>query len=161
MNHFEEPMVSGHTENNPPATAAIIISEERHYLLQQRDNQPGIWYPGFWGLFGGAIDPGETPQTALRRELFEELHFIPQTLKYFTQIGFDLRGFNAGIRLRYFYEVSIEEKTIPSLQLNEGKAMKLFTRGELLQLSALTPYDSIALRLHLTQEVIWDSAGGF
>src|SRR5205085_11015572 len=55
------------------AVAALIVVDGSGYLLQRRDNVPQIFFPDHWGLFGGAIDPGETPEAALRRELREEL----------------------------------------------------------------------------------------
>ena len=66
------------------ASVALIVVDSANYLLQLRDQKPGIFYPGHWGLFGGALDPGETPDTALRRELFEELGFAPRDISYFT-----------------------------------------------------------------------------
>ena len=55
------------------AVAAIVVVDQDRYLMQLRDDIPGIWYPGHWGLFGGAIDTGEDEIAALRRELREEL----------------------------------------------------------------------------------------
>jgi len=55
------------------AVAAIIAVSEPGYLLQLRDERHGIWYPGYWGLFGGTAESGETAEMAIRRELAEEL----------------------------------------------------------------------------------------
>ena len=71
------------------ASVALIVVDSANYLLQLRDQKPGIFYPGHWGLFGGALDPGETPDAALRRELFEELGFAPRDISYFTEFAFD------------------------------------------------------------------------
>jgi 8-oxo-dGTP diphosphatase len=45
--------------------------------MQLRDNIPGIIYPGCWAFFGGHIDPGETPEEAVKRELLEEISYTP------------------------------------------------------------------------------------
>ena len=55
------------------AVAAIVVVDQDRHLMQLRDDIPGIWYPGHWGLFGGAFDTGEEEIAALRRELREEL----------------------------------------------------------------------------------------
>ncbi len=55
------------------AVALILVGETPRYLMQLRDQKAGIFYPGHWGLFGGAIDPGEAPEITLQRELTEEL----------------------------------------------------------------------------------------
>jgi hypothetical protein len=34
--------------------------------MQLRDENPSIVAPGCWGLFGGHLDPGETPEQSLR-----------------------------------------------------------------------------------------------
>ena len=51
------------------AVALIVVGHERRYLMQLRDQKSGIFYPGHWGLFGGATDPGESPEQTLEREL--------------------------------------------------------------------------------------------
>jgi 8-oxo-dGTP diphosphatase len=52
------------------ASAAIIDADNR-ILIQQRPE--GKSYAGFWEFPGGKLDPGETPEQALVRELHEEL----------------------------------------------------------------------------------------
>ncbi|AOX03074.1 NUDIX hydrolase [Moorena producens PAL-8-15-08-1] len=55
--------------------AIAILYRQGQFLMQLRDNIPGILYPGLWGLFGGHIEPGETPIEALKRELVEEISY--------------------------------------------------------------------------------------
>ena len=53
-----------------PVTAAIIIHDAK-YLAARR--APHKHMGGFWEFPGGKIDPGETPQESLAREIHEEL----------------------------------------------------------------------------------------
>jgi len=51
--------------------AAALIDGEGRVLLQQRP--PGKPMAGLWEFPGGKIEPGESPEAALARELHEEL----------------------------------------------------------------------------------------
>jgi 8-oxo-dGTP diphosphatase len=51
--------------------AAVIFNPRGEFLLAQRP--PGKAYAGYWEFPGGKVEPGETPETALIRELQEEL----------------------------------------------------------------------------------------
>ena len=50
-------------------TAAIIIKEGKVFATQRGY---GDW-KGWWEFPGGKMEPGETPQEALKREILEEL----------------------------------------------------------------------------------------
>ena len=66
------------TATAPPAersvvqvVAAVIFRADGQYLLAQRP--AGKVYAGYWEFPGGKIEPGESAQEALARELHEEL----------------------------------------------------------------------------------------
>ena len=57
----------------PKNAAAAIIIVNNKFLLQLRDNKNNIFFPNFWGLFGGAINKDEKFSDGLNREIQEEL----------------------------------------------------------------------------------------
>ena len=62
--------------------AVAMLEREGRWLLQLRDDIEGIVHPGTWGLFGGHLDPGETPEQALRRELEEEISWVAGEVRW-------------------------------------------------------------------------------
>ncbi len=49
---------------------------------------------------------------------------------------------------REFFEVRLLAPVVPSLRLGEGKAFDSFSRGQMLALPRLAPYDAFALWFH-------------
>jgi ADP-ribose pyrophosphatase YjhB (NUDIX family) len=54
-----------------PVVAAALVDLEGRVLLQQRPEGKSL--AGLWEFPGGKVEPGETPEAALIRELEEEL----------------------------------------------------------------------------------------
>ena len=69
---------------------ALIVDQNGRYLMQLRDNIPTITFPGYWSLFGGALENKETPVNGIRRELDEELSFAPLELDLFLSYTYSL-----------------------------------------------------------------------
>jgi 8-oxo-dGTP pyrophosphatase MutT (NUDIX family) len=130
------------------AVVAIIVVDDGRYLMQLRDNKPGIFYPDHWGLFGGAVDPGEDAEAALRRELMEELELEPRSLRYFTRMDFDFQRFGAGSVYRIYYEVPLPAGQLSALRLGEGRLMEVLGLPDILMDRRVVPYDSFAVWLH-------------
>ena len=130
------------------AAVAIIVVDEVNYLMQLRDQKPNIFYPGHWGLFGGAIEPEEDPAAGLKRELNEELGLDVTECRYFTNFTFDYG--QHGLVFRRFYEVKIAESELTCLTLREGAEMRAFPASEILNMPRVVPYDSFAVWLHVS-----------
>jgi 8-oxo-dGTP pyrophosphatase MutT (NUDIX family) len=128
--------------------ALILIKEDGRYLMQLRDDKPGIFYPDHWGLFGGAVEAGEQPIQALRRELQEELALCFDEAIFFTDLEFGLEKLGHGRPWRKFYEVTISAEDLPNLRLAEGSRMEAIAIEELLLERKTAPYDSYAIWLH-------------
>ena len=149
-----DPRLDLETPLTPGDAVAALIVVDGHYLLQLRDMKHGIFFPGHWGCFGGGVDPGETSEQALARELVEELGLELDAggLAPFTRFDFDF-GF-AGRRpiRRIFYEVAATRAELSRMTLGEGAEMRLFAPEAILTHAIeMTPYDAFALWMHINQ----------
>lgn len=129
------------------AVAALLQHEDGRYLMQLRDAKEDIFFPGHWGCFGGAVEPGEEPEQALRRELQEELGVEVATLSRFTQIEFDWRPLGHDATYRRYFEALVPDAAFRRIVLGEGAALRAFTVAELLG-ERVTPYDAFAVWMH-------------
>ncbi|MBI5290034.1 MAG: NUDIX domain-containing protein [Chloroflexi bacterium] len=112
------------------SATAILVDARGRFLLQHRDDKPGIDNPGLWGSFGGAVDPYETPAAGFLREMREELDWEPKQFELHVAGPYfpDRRGYGAsGARsqLIYIYTAPVDVP-FADLTLNEGQAMGFF-----------------------------------
>lgn len=133
------------------AVAAVIRLDDGRFLMQLRDARPDIWYPASWGCFGGAVDPGELPLDALRRELREELEYDVVKMTPVSTLEFDLRPVGLGKYYRAYYLVEMSEPERARLVLHEGERMGAFTYEELRAGMPVTPYDAFAVHLYFAR----------
>lgn len=130
------------------AVGALILVGDRGYLLQNRDERPGIWYPGHWGLFGGTAEPDESSEATLYRELDEELGFVPDNFNYFVDIALNF-SFAEGQLSRRVFEVELDESLVNRLDLREGRAMRVFAPEEISPKIPVVPFDRFVLDIHI------------
>lgn len=110
--------------NHKRVEVAIAILHANHrFLMQLRDNIPGIIYPGHWGFFGGHIDPGETPESAVMRELLEEISYTPPVVSKF-------RCYSDSDVIRHVFHAPLTVE-LHQLVLGEGWDMGLLTPQEI------------------------------
>ena len=67
--------------NSAAAVAAMIFNERGELLVVRRAVEP---YKGFYDLPGGFVDPGESVEEALIREVGEELDLVPESFSYYA-----------------------------------------------------------------------------
>jgi len=107
---------------------AFLHKDFDSYLLQLRDFKSSIIYPGHWGAFGGSIEKGESPKTALNRELMEEIGYSPEEINFFRK-GYQEEN---EIKLNVFMYYSSIDVSPANLRLAEGTDMGIFSRKEIL-----------------------------
>lgn len=110
-------------ETSGLGVSAILINRAGQVLLQQRDDNPAIRYPGHWSLFGGTIEEGESPAAAAAREVKEEIDYDMRNFGLFREfVQNNKREF------AFVGELSAE---LDELTLSEGQGMNLFYPSQL------------------------------
>ncbi|HEX6650408.1 MAG TPA: NTP transferase domain-containing protein [Pyrinomonadaceae bacterium] len=117
--------------------SAILMNSRGQALLQQRDDNPAIRYPGHWSLFGGTVENDETPAAAVAREVKEELDFDMRNFGLFREFVQNNKH-----EFAFVGELSAEPH---ELTLSEGQAMNLFDPSQLQEL-LIRPDDQETLR---------------
>jgi 8-oxo-dGTP pyrophosphatase MutT (NUDIX family) len=119
-----------------PSVAAIIHDDQGRLLLQKK-------HDGSWSLPAGAIEPGESPEQAVCREILEETGL--------KCIGSHIVGVYGGSNFRYTYPNSDQVEYVVILfkclarpyqeitDTNETELIRYFNRTEMPSLAL--PYD--------------------
>lgn len=99
------------------AVGAIATDPEGQVLLLVRAKDPG---KGMFGLPGGFIDPGETAEDALQREVLEEVQLEVTTYRYLVSYpnSYNYRGFELPVTDMFFV---VEVASFDTLQASDGE----------------------------------------
>jgi 8-oxo-dGTP diphosphatase len=111
--------------------ALAVLERNGRWLLQLRDDIEGIVFPGTWALFGGHLEPQETPLQALQRELLEEIRWRAGDLPFWFS-HHDPR------RIAHVFRAPLPVP-LEALELCEGQDMVLAGLDELRSGSVWSP----------------------
>ena len=105
--------------------AHAILTAEGNYVLQLRDENPDISEPGVWSLFGGGIEPAESKEEAIIREVQEELCITLQDFKLLCDFEYFEKTAEHHIYFHIFQsDISAQWE---KCRLLEGQAVKYFS----------------------------------
>jgi 8-oxo-dGTP diphosphatase len=113
--------------------AMVLLFDRRNRLLVYlRDKKPSIPFPDHWDFFGGHVEEGESPATALVREVREEIGIELEQWNFFRR--YVCTEGDAYPNIKHLYWAKID-KIAEELTLYEGQ-----------RLSSIAPEERSALR---------------
>ena len=101
--------------------AAVIRDKEKIFATARGYGE----FKGQWEFPGGKVEPGETPQQALKREIMEELNTEIEVGELIDTIEYDYPTFHLSMDC-FWAKVNVGE-----LELKEAEAAKWLTKDEL------------------------------
>ncbi len=115
-------------------SCSAIICWNNKILLFLRDDKPDIPAPNCWQLPGGRVEASETPESCIKRELEEEVTYVPKKLSFLTKLRMQ-----DGMYV-YIYYAFVEDRKSKNFRIGEyeGQDVSFFTLDEIEKLS-LTP----------------------
>jgi 8-oxo-dGTP pyrophosphatase MutT (NUDIX family) len=119
------------------SAGVILVDALGRVLLQLRDDDPKIMFPGHWGITGGAAEAGEKPEDSARREVAEETgiplgRIEPFRAYYFAETATGARGSTkrgADYELYLFHALC--ETPAEEMVCGEGRELRFFSPHEL------------------------------
>ncbi len=133
--------VHRHFPRLDPAIIVLVVDGDRVLL-----GRAARWPPGWFSTLAGFVEPGETLEAAIRREIFEEAGIVVGTTRYF---GSESWPFPRSLMLGYFAQAQTATISLNDGELEEARWFEAAELRALLErMSAARPYfDTIARRL--------------
>ncbi len=122
---------------NIEVVAAIILKDNRIFATQRGYGEWKDW----WEFPGGKMEPGETPEYALKREIREELSTEINVDESFCTVEYDYPKFHLTM---HCYLCSLQTE---AQHLNEHEAAKWLSKDELNTVQWLPADESIIEKL--------------
>jgi len=117
---------------NKNVAKIVLLNKKKEFLLQLRDDNPQLIYPGEWVLFGGEIEPGEDPLRGIEREVSEELPDCAiKDIQFIGRENILLKRYNLECHLRLFKGKIEEDIRYINCKLTEGQKASYFKLRDL------------------------------
>ncbi|MBU1129993.1 NUDIX domain-containing protein [Patescibacteria group bacterium] len=124
----------------PKNIAIVIFHDNKNIILQKRGPHSKVGEK--YGFFGGKIKKGENSNQAIKRELTEELGFIPRELIFWTKHSFIIQeGKYNDLKIILHIFLSPITKKLQTAKVLEGNGMIKSTISQILSGKKFDKYD--------------------
>ncbi len=123
------------TKRKPAGTGIILLNRRNEVLMILRDDNPSIPYPNLWDLPGGHVEPGETPEEAIRREMREEIELELGEIALFRE--YHNEKYDEWV---YVKRIDLDPATI---RLHEGQRIEYFSWDRLSTMPLAYSYNKV------------------
>lgn len=120
--------------------STIAFYDEDMRILMQ-DRREISKFGEEWGFFGGSLEEGENPRTALKREIVEELEFNLEDFEFMKSYLDKIPIGNGLLCLEHVHLAKFPG--FKALNQKEGSDMKLFTITEAKKLKTVPIYRQV------------------
>ena len=110
----------------------IVLKNDNKILLYLRDNKQSISYSNYWSLIGGAIEKGETPLQAIKREIKEEINCVVKNIEFVEKLKV-VNNPQCEDHIMFIFRGEINEN-VDDINLAEGQKINYFKLSELKRL---------------------------
>lgn len=156
MNSIEQRLAGLYPPPDLFVASALIIAEDGRYLFQLRDDKPFLPLRNHWALFGGEVEVGEDGNTAIIREVKEELSFVASECVWFHEAIYAWSNHHRQIVRKAYYKMPVSMSDIKNMTLCEGSDMRLMTVEQLLALPNIAPWDLVVVLMHSRENKLFD-----
>jgi len=116
-----------------------ILEEGEVSVYLQKRSKNAKRLPDYFGFFGGGAEGDERPEEALRREMQEEIAFIPEGYAFFKEYDFERS-------IKSIFLLKVDRGFEQKVTVLEGEYGRWFTEQEALMERKLIDEDKIVLR---------------
>jgi 8-oxo-dGTP pyrophosphatase MutT (NUDIX family) len=138
---------------------ALLVATDGRYLLQLRDDKPGLPLRNHWAFFGGEVEPGEDGRSAILREVEEELTYRARECTWYHEAIYVLPRHHRRIVRKAYYLMPIRPEEVGAMVQREGADMRLMTISDLLALPNIAPWDLSVALLHARERTVFPMDG--
>lgn len=123
--------------------SALLIGPDHRILLGRRASWKKLW-PNQWDSIGGHIEPGETPEDTLQREVLEEIGVLPTRWQWLETVSKQHSNLHELVE-NHIFAVSGWTGGEPRMTCDEHTELGWFTLAEIEALPNLVDSDYLRL----------------